>query len=698
MISLRWGSGRLGCCGQLIFDLAAGVVIIADVVVLAAQTPHRVDVGTALFRGRIDKCRAVGHAQTIPSVFVLAEYAVLYSALYSVPLEAHAVCGALKGGDPRHINAAVGDCPALLVVIARKVAVIVDRADGVAACCADRELVVKEFGALRFNQAIPALAAARVNAVGGHAVDGVPFQPDALWLAGDLGERGGLDAAVGCFPTGFIVAAHKAALVVDTADRIDVFGAQRTALVVIGGSGKYGELCPVLAGGLAVDIVFDRVLDRVPRQADAVGVTADRGDLRCADALILDAPAVGVIVADVFAGAVDAANRVDVGLAGGNVLVEELGLFGIGDALPVVARPAEDTVGVGVLDRAPFEPYALGLTGDPGELRRARALIGVLPAGGVVLADKVALLVHTAHGIGVGGVLCHVVVNVGGVGGFLHPLPAVLLALVIYAVSDGGVIDRVLHGAPAQLHALCRALKRCDRGGVKDMIGVLCAGFIIVADEVAVFVHTAHGIGVGRPVFDVLIDIGGRRGFGHTNPVIVFVLVVDAVFVSALDRLPVDLHAVAGAGGTADLGRLYADRREEAIDADTRAGTIARIGKGVDGIVLADTRAVTPLYRVVGAAAVHTPCVGVKVAVIRIRLVARPQLCRGGSALRAEVSVTIAVEDDRALALIPVFVVVGMIQRRLRLLFAVEYHVFGAEFGAAAAGGCVDMQLDLMRL
>ena len=230
------------------------------------------------------------------------------------------------------------------------------------------------------------------------------------------------------------------------------------------------------------------------------------------------------------------------------------------------------------------------------------------------------------------------------------------------------------------------------------MIGVPLAGRIIIADEVAVAIDTADGVDVGRAVADVAVDVGGRRGLGHAAPVVVAVLVINAVFVRVLDGVPLELYAVAGAGDIAEYGRVDMDGRVEAEDAVALAGASARVGEGVDGVILGDALAVAPLYRVVGAAAVHSLGVGVEVAVIGARTAARPKLTRGGRALLAEAAVTVAVEDDGALALIPVIIAVGMVKRRLCLCLAVEDHVFGAELGTLAARGGVDLQLDQVGL
>ena len=190
------------------------------------------------------------------------------------------------------------------------------------------------------------------------------------------------------------------------------------------------------------------------------------GDLRGHDPLVFDAPTVRVIIADKAARAVDTADGVEVGLARGELLIEILGVLHFGDAQPVVAGAAIDAVSVDVVDRVPSKSNARRLVDRLGELRSVHTQIGVLPAGGIVLADKIALCVNTANRVGVGAVFAHVGVGIGGVGGFRHLSPSVFSALVIDAVAGGGVIDRVLHRVPAELNALGGALQRGDRGGL----------------------------------------------------------------------------------------------------------------------------------------------------------------------------------------------------------------------------------------
>ena len=226
-------------------------------------------------------------------------------------------------------------------------------------------------------------------------------------------------------PTVIVAVAHKAALLVDAAHGVEIIGVRVDVAVKVGGFGSLRDPRPAAAGCLAIEAVVDRVLDSAPCDVHAVALRGELGDLRRRDTFVLDAPAIGVEVADKAARAVDAADGVDIGLAGGDILIEEFSRARLTDAQPIITGAAIDAVRVDIIDRVPFQSDTLGLADRLGELRRVNAQIGVLPAGGVILADEVALCVHTADGVGIGAVFAHVGVNIGGVGGLRHLPPAV---------------------------------------------------------------------------------------------------------------------------------------------------------------------------------------------------------------------------------------------------------------------------------
>ena len=223
---------------------------------------------------------------------------------------------------------------AAALIVADELALLVNDADGVGSGDAGNNVVVDKGGLLGGAHALPRGFALEEHGVSLGALDGIPAQLDAVVGVFRLLDGGRAD--VGGFPAVSVVAADEISVLVDAADGVGIGAARVDVVVNRGGASGCREAYPA-ASAEVVDAVGVGALAGVPRQLDAFRGALGRGDLRGCDIGALDAL---LVVAADEAGAflVDAADGVGVGIARGDVVVDEAGLGGVAHASPLTAR------------------------------------------------------------------------------------------------------------------------------------------------------------------------------------------------------------------------------------------------------------------------------------------------------------------------------------------------------------------------
>ena len=263
---------------------------------------------------------------------------------------------------------------------------------------------------------------------------------------------------------------------------------------------------------------------------------------------------------------INAADGVGVGAADPYVLVDVGVCRDVIHALPARGALVEHSVAVSAVYGVPSDLYALI---GAFELRYLRSvelfrLIGVCPAGVVVAARELAVLINAADGVGVGAADPYVLVDVGVCRDVIHALPA-RGALVEHSVAVSAA-DSV----PCDLDALIGALELRDlrSGELRKLIvvGVSPACVVVGACEVAVCVDAADGVGVCAAVADICVDEGCACGVAHSLPAR-RALVEYPVAVSTVDLCDRDFNALSSAPESRNLRSVENLRLEVAYSA-----------------------------------------------------------------------------------------------------------------------------------